>query len=44
MERVGNIPKGKVPKYEDIVDLSFARKAIKELGVWNGPVCPSKPS
>jgi len=44
MERVGNIPKGKVPKYEDIVDLSFAREAIKELGVWNGPVCPSKPS
>jgi hypothetical protein len=32
MERVGNIPKGQKPKYEDIVDLSFANEAIKELG------------
>jgi ABC-type nitrate/sulfonate/bicarbonate transport system substrate-binding protein len=44
MTRVGNIPEGKTPKYEDIVDLSFARKAIKELGEWKGPVCPSKSS
>jgi NitT/TauT family transport system substrate-binding protein len=44
MERVGNIPKGKKPTYEQIVDLSFAREAIKELGVWKGPVCPSEPS
>jgi NitT/TauT family transport system substrate-binding protein len=42
MERVGNIPKGKKPKYEDIVDLSFAKEAIKELGEWKGPVCPSE--
>lgn len=40
MERVGNIDKGKVPKYEDIVDLSFANEVIKELGEWKGPVCP----
>lgn len=44
MTKVGNIPAGKTPKYEDIVDLSFAREAIKELGEWKGPVCPSKPS
>jgi ABC-type nitrate/sulfonate/bicarbonate transport system substrate-binding protein len=41
MERVGNIEKGGVPKYENIVDLSFANQAIKELGEWKGPVCPS---
>jgi NitT/TauT family transport system substrate-binding protein len=40
MERVGNIPKGKTPKYEEIVDLSFAQEALKELGEWKGPVCP----
>jgi NitT/TauT family transport system substrate-binding protein len=44
MERVGNIPKGQKPKYEDIVDLSFAKEAIKELGEWKGPVCPSEDS
>jgi NitT/TauT family transport system substrate-binding protein len=44
MERVGNIPKGKAPTYEQAVDLSFAREAIKELGPWKGPVCPSNPS
>ncbi len=41
MEKVGNIPQGKVPKYEDLVDLSFSNEAIKELGEWKGPVCPS---
>lgn len=41
MERVGNIPKGKKPSYDEIVDLSFAKEAIKELGEWKGPVCPS---
>lgn len=41
MERVGNIQKGQTPKYEDLVDLSFANEAIKELGEWKGPVCPS---
>jgi ABC-type nitrate/sulfonate/bicarbonate transport system substrate-binding protein len=44
MERVGNIDKGKVPKYEEIVDLSFAQQAIKELGEWKGPTCPSESS
>jgi ABC-type nitrate/sulfonate/bicarbonate transport system substrate-binding protein len=44
MERVGNIPKGQVPKYEDLVDLSFAETAIKELGRYNGPLCPSEDS
>jgi NitT/TauT family transport system substrate-binding protein len=44
MERVGNIPKGQNPKYEDIVDLSFAKEAIKELGEWKGPLCPSEDS
>jgi hypothetical protein len=39
MTRVGNIPKGKTPKYEDIVAMSFADKAIKDLGEWKGPMC-----
>jgi NitT/TauT family transport system substrate-binding protein len=42
MERVGNIPKGQRPKYEDLVDLSFAAQSIKELGEWKGPICPSE--
>jgi NitT/TauT family transport system substrate-binding protein len=42
MERAGNIEKGKVPKYEDIVDLSFAKKAIADLGEWKGPICPTE--
>jgi NitT/TauT family transport system substrate-binding protein len=42
MERVGNIPKGQKPTYEDMVDLSFANEAIKELGEWKGPICPSE--
>ena len=37
MTKVGNIPKGKTPKYEDLVDLSFAKEAIKELGEYKGP-------
>lgn len=41
MKKVGNIEKGKVPKYDQIVDKTFAEKAIKELGEWKGPVCPS---
>ena len=44
MERVGNIEKGKTPTYEDVVELSFAKKAIKELGEYKGPVCPSEDS
>lgn len=39
MEKVGNIKKGKVPSYEDAVDLSLAEAALKDLGPWNGPVC-----
>ena len=41
MEKVGNIEKGKAPSYDQIVDKSFAEKAIKDLGVWKGPTCPS---
>jgi NitT/TauT family transport system substrate-binding protein len=42
MERVGNIPKGQTPTYEDMVDLSFANESIRELGGWKGPICPSE--
>jgi len=41
MTKVGNIAQGKTPKYEDIVDLSFAQQALKDLGEWKGPVCPT---
>jgi NitT/TauT family transport system substrate-binding protein len=41
MTKVGNIEKGKTPTYEQIVDKTFADKAIKELGAWKGPVCPT---
>jgi ABC-type nitrate/sulfonate/bicarbonate transport system substrate-binding protein len=41
MTKVGNIPEGKTPKYDDIVDASFAKKAIDKLGEWKGPVCPT---
>ena len=37
MTKVGNIPEGKTPKYEDLVDLSFSNQAIKELGEYKGP-------
>jgi hypothetical protein len=37
MTKVGNIPEGKTPKYDDLVDLSFAKEAIKELGEYKGP-------
>ena len=42
MERVGNIEKGKVPAYNESVDISLAEEAIKELGEWKGPKCPSE--
>jgi NitT/TauT family transport system substrate-binding protein len=42
MERVGNIDKGKAPKYDDVIDISLANEAIKELGEWKGPSCPSE--
>jgi ABC-type nitrate/sulfonate/bicarbonate transport system substrate-binding protein len=41
MTKVGNIKPGKTPKYEDIVDTTFAKKAIDQLGEWKGPVCPT---
>lgn len=41
MTKVGNIKEGKTPKYEDVVDTSFAKKAIDKLGEWKGPVCPT---
>ena len=43
MEKVGNIAAGKAPKYDELVDLSFANEAIKEIGEWKGPICPSDP-
>lgn len=39
MTKVGNIEKGKTPTYDQIVDSTFAKQAIKELGEWKGPVC-----
>jgi ABC-type nitrate/sulfonate/bicarbonate transport system substrate-binding protein len=41
MTKVGNIKEGKTPKYEDIVDTTFAKKAIAQLGEWKGPICPT---
>jgi len=41
MTKVGNIEKGKTPTYDQIVDKEFATKAIKDLGEWKGPVCPT---
>jgi NitT/TauT family transport system substrate-binding protein len=41
MTKAGNIEAGKTPKYEDVVDLSFAEESIKKLGEWKGPVCPT---
>ncbi len=41
MEKVGNIEKGKAPSYDQIVDKTYAEKALKELGAWKGPHCQS---
>jgi NitT/TauT family transport system substrate-binding protein len=41
MTKVGNIKEGKTPSYDDIVDASFAKKAIDKMGEWKGPVCPT---
>lgn len=41
MTKVGNIKKGKTPTYDQIVDTTFAKKAIEDLGQWKGPVCPT---
>jgi len=42
MEKVGNIQKGHVPSYDQIVDTQFARDALKEIGPYKGPVCESQ--
>lgn len=44
MTKVGNIPEGKTPKYDDVVNGTFAKEALKELGEWKGSVCPSAAS
>lgn len=41
MTKIGNIKEGKTPKYDEIVDPTFAKKAIAKLGEWKGPVCPT---
>ena len=41
MTKIGNIKPGKTPTYDDIVDTSFAKKAIEQLGEWKGPNCPT---
>jgi len=41
MTKIGNIKEGKTPTYDDIVDATFAKKAIADLGEWKGPVCPT---
>ena len=40
MKKVHRIS-GAAPTYDQIVDKTFAAKAIKDLGMWKGPVCPS---
>jgi ABC-type nitrate/sulfonate/bicarbonate transport system substrate-binding protein len=44
MERVGNIEKGKAPKYDEAIDISLAKEALSALGEWKGPICPSEQS
>jgi NitT/TauT family transport system substrate-binding protein len=41
MTKVGNIAAGKTPKHEEVAHPAFAKDAIKELGEWKGPVCPT---
>jgi NitT/TauT family transport system substrate-binding protein len=41
MTKVGNIAAGKTPKHEDVIHAAFAKDALKELGEWKGPICPS---
>jgi NitT/TauT family transport system substrate-binding protein len=43
MTKVGNIEKGKTPKYDAVVHAAIAKDALKEVGEWKGPVCPSAP-
>jgi NitT/TauT family transport system substrate-binding protein len=39
MTKVGNIEEGKTPSYDQIVDKSFADRALKDLGLWKGSSC-----
>ncbi len=41
MTKIGNIKPGKTPTYDDVVDATFAKKAIADLGEWKGPICPT---
>jgi ABC-type nitrate/sulfonate/bicarbonate transport system substrate-binding protein len=41
MTRVGNIKEGKTPTYEEVVDTTFAKKALEQIGEWKGPICPT---
>ena len=41
MAKIGNIKEGKKPSYDDIVDPTYAKKAIEQLGEWKGPICPT---
>jgi NitT/TauT family transport system substrate-binding protein len=41
MTKVGNIAAGKTPKHEEVVHPAVAKDAIKDLGEWKGPVCPT---
>jgi NitT/TauT family transport system substrate-binding protein len=41
MTKIGNIKEGKTPTYDDIVDATFAKKAIEQVGEWKGPICPT---
>jgi ABC-type nitrate/sulfonate/bicarbonate transport system substrate-binding protein len=41
MTKIGNIKEGKTPTYDQVVDASFAKKAIEKLGEWKGPTCPT---
>ena len=43
MTKVGNIAAGKTPKYDEVVHTALAKDALKALGEWKGPVCPSTP-
>ena len=42
MTKVGNIEKGKTPSYDQIVDKTFAEKAIKEARRMEGPGLPDR--
>jgi NitT/TauT family transport system substrate-binding protein len=41
MTKVGNIPEGKTPPYQEIVHTALAKEALAVAGEWRGPVCPT---